>query len=61
MAFRCIFCAGVLQEEEGNDQLSCPGCRAVFRAERDREGCVVGVKVVGCGAEDCCREREEGS
>ena len=52
----CFFCGRKLQEAtDGSHRWNCLGCQAVFRAERDPQGCVVELKVGHCGTEDCCR------
>lgn len=58
MKLHCFFCGGALSAGETPREFSCPGCRALFQAEVDESGCVVEMKVRGCGTPDCCRRRE---
>ena len=53
---RCFFCGGELKNEQG--AYSCAGCKARFKVRTDPEGCVLGLEVAECGAEECCRHRK---
>lgn len=57
----CFFCGRGLDLGSSSHIFACKGCGATFLAERDEEGCIVGLKVKGCGAPECCREEEQGS
>ena len=57
---RCFFCGEKLQPGKPAGRFSCGKCRAVFNARRDREGCLLSLELAECGADDCCRHREDG-
>ncbi len=57
---RCFFCGHPLEDQGRPNALACGGCRAVFRIERDPNGCVVRMEVQDCGTPDCCRQQSSG-
>gem|GEM_PF-4945606 len=58
-ALRCFFCGEELRPGKPAGRFTCGKCRANFTARTDSEGCVLGLEVAECGAEDCCRHRNE--
>lgn len=54
---RCFFCGEELKAGGRQGGFRCERCRAIFRAQTDPEGCVIGLAVEECGAEECCRHR----
>lgn len=51
----CYFCGRALTTARASRRLVCRGCRASFLIEEDRAGCTVRLRVVNCGAQQCCR------
>ena len=56
---KCFFCGGDLAATAPKDRYRCGKCGADFRSEKDAQGCVLRLEVVGCGAEECCRHRKD--
>ena len=56
---RCFFCGEDLKPGVQPDKFRCAGCKALFRARVDPEGCVLALEVDECGADECCRHRKD--
>ncbi|MBI3088212.1 MAG: hypothetical protein HYY91_04935 [Candidatus Omnitrophica bacterium] len=51
----CVFCGEPLAGRGRGGRVRCRRCRAVLLQERDRDGCLVGLRVQSCGTPDCCQ------
>ena len=56
---RCFFCGEEMKAGGQPGKFRCARCKADFRGEIDREGCLLSLAVEGCGADDCCRHRKD--
>ncbi len=46
---------GVSSGKGTSKDFFCDGCDACFVAQRDPEGCVIGLQVIHCGTPGCCQ------